>query len=1019
MPKSVKRKAPRRWAVVAVVLAIVVMLLPVAVAVFTDVAWFNSMNFGRVYVTELVTRIVLFVVVGLLAGASIWAAAWVAIKYRPLVPEDADPHSPLEAYRQVIVRSSRAVLVGLPLVVGLFAGLAAQSEWRMILMFMHRESFGESDPQFHHDYGFYAFSVPFWSWLLSVLLTLTVVAFVVNLVMNWLLGGIRTGDPRAGKRATVMSQARVQMASIAGIFMVVKAVDYWFDRYRLLSKDHSTFTGGSFTDINAVLPAKIVLLVVSVVVAAAFFAAIFLRDLRIPAMAAVLMVASAGIIGVAWPLVVEQFNVSPNRAAKERDYIERNIKSTRYNYGLTDEHVTYDRNWGADEKSKSDQNESVANDSATISNIRLLDPEAISATFTQQQQLKNFYGFPSDLSIDRYEHNGEMQDYVVAARELDPKSLSGNQQDWINKHTVYTHGNGFIAAPANKVDEVARDVGSSRGGYPIYTVADLQSKDRTKSDDPDTLKIKVDQPRIYYGPVVADTDQDYAIVGGDGAGKPREYDTDGSNYTYKGKGGVGIGNIVSRAMYSLKYQSMNLLLSEAVGNDSKIVYDRDPRDRVHKVAPWLTTDSQTYPAVIDGRIKWIVDGYTSVNNLPYSEHTQISGATEDSLNPGGTEQNTVGNSVSYIRNSVKATVDAYDGTVDLYAFDESDPILKSWRRSFPGTVKPKSDISDELMKHLRYPEDLFKIQRELLTRYHVSDPGVFFTNDSFWSVPLDPTASEQGLRDKNQPLYYVVASDPKTGDPSFQLITPLRGLKREFLSAHMAVSSDPKTYGKITVRVLPTDTQTQGPKQAQDTMMSSDQISRERTLLEGSSTLINGNLLTLPVGDGGILYVEPVYSKRKEQESAFPKLLRVLVFYNGQVGYAPTIGEALSQVGIDPKETTTTKEVDGSNKDKSDQNDSDSDSGSNSDDNSGDNKDDSDKNDSSSTAVSPSSDDVKELDDAVQKVRDAKNSGSFEDYGKALDELQKALEKYQSDTGSSGSTQLTDTEGPKPSGSGS
>ena len=200
MPKSVKRKAPRRWAVIAVILAIIVMLLPVAVAVFTDVAWFNSMNFGRVYVTELVTRIVLFVVVGLLAAASIWAAAWVAIKYRPLVPEDADPHSPLEAYRQVIVRSSRAVLLGLPLLVGLFAGLAAQSEWRMTLMFMHRESFGESDPQFHHDYGFYAFSVPFWSWLLSVLLTLTVVAFVVNLVMNWLLGGIRTGDPRAGKR---------------------------------------------------------------------------------------------------------------------------------------------------------------------------------------------------------------------------------------------------------------------------------------------------------------------------------------------------------------------------------------------------------------------------------------------------------------------------------------------------------------------------------------------------------------------------------------------------------------------------------------------------------------------------------------------------------------------------------------------------------------------------------------------------------------------------------------------------
>ncbi|MEJ4112052.1 UPF0182 family protein [Corynebacterium kroppenstedtii] len=996
MPKSVKRKAPRRWAVIAGILAIIMMLVPVAVTIFTDVAWFNSMNFGRVYVIELITRSALFVGVGLLAGAAVWAAAWVAIQHRPLVPEDADPRSPLEAYRQVIVRSTRPVLVGLPLAVGVLGGLAAQSEWRMMLMFLHRENFGEADPQFHHDYGFYAFSVPFWSRVISLVLTLAVVAFVVNLVMNWLLGGIRTADPQSGKRATVMSQARVQLASIAGVFMVAKAGDYWFERYRLLSKDHPTFTGGSYTDINAVLPAKIVLLVVSIVVAAAFFAAIFLRDLRVPALAAVLMVASAGVIGVAWPLVVEQFNVSPNRAAKERDYIARNITSTRYNYGLTKDHVSYERNWGAGGMSKSDKNESVANDSATISNIRLLDPETISATFTQQQQLKNFYGFPRDLSIDRYEHNGQMQDYVVAARELDPKSLSGNQKDWINKHTVYTHGNGFIAAPANKVDEVARDVGSSRGGYPIYTVADLQSKDRTQSDDPDTLKIKVDQPRIYFGPIVADTDHDYAVVGGDGSGKPREYDTDGSNYTYTGTGGVGIGNPLSRAMYSLKYQSMNLLLSDAVGKDSKIVYDRDPRDRVHKVAPWLTTDSQTYPAVINGRIKWIVDGYTSVNNLPYSEHMQISGATEDSLNPQGTKQNTVGNSVSYIRNSVKATVDAYDGSVDLYAFDEHDPILKSWRRSFPGTVKPKSAISDELMKHLRYPEDLFKIQRELVTRYHVSDPGVFFTNDSFWSVPLDPTASEQGLRDKNQPPYYVVASDPKTGDPSFQLITPLRGLKREFLSAHMSVSSDPQTYGKITVRVLPTDTQTQGPKQAQDTMMSSDQISRERTLLEGSSTLINGNLLTLPVGDGGIVYVEPVYSKRKQQESAFPKLLRVLVFYNGQVGYAPTIGEALSQVGIDPKETTTTKEADGAKKDDSEHKGGGPSSGS-----------DSDGKDQSGGAGSgvPSGGDVSSLDQAVQKVRDAKNSGSFEEYGKALDELQKALEKYQNDGGVRGAGQ--------------
>ena len=362
-----------------------------------------------------------------------------------------------------------------------------------------------------------------------------------------------------------------------------------------------------------------------------------------------------------------------------------------------------------------------------------------------------------------------------------------------------------------------------------------------------SLGIKVDQPRIYYGPVIAGAadGMDYAITGKTGD-NPVEYDTDSSTYTYDGKGGVGIGNIFDRTMYAAKYRELNFLLSDRVGSESKLLYDRDPRERVEKVAPWLTTDSATYPAVIDGHLKWIVDGYTTLESLPYSQRASLSDATQDALNPDGTTQRLVNDKVGYIRNSVKATVDAYDGTVDLYEFDKNDPVLKAWEGVFPDVVKPEAEISDELREHFRYPEDMFKVQRDLLARYHVDDPNVFFNNDAFWSVPNDPTAEES--RQLNQPPYYVMAADPETGKPSFQLTTSYRGLNREFLSAHMAVSSDPETYGDITVRVLPTNTQTQGPKQAQDTMMSADEVAQDRTLLEGTNVVTNGNLLTLPVG---------------------------------------------------------------------------------------------------------------------------------------------------------------------------
>ncbi|UDL80859.1 UPF0182 family protein [Corynebacterium uberis] len=973
------------------IIAALVIIAPVVIGIYTDWLWFGEVDFRGVFGKVIVVRVILFIAFGLIAGAVTWLAGYLTWKNRPRSLGGFDLNSPVHQYRQAIERSVRGLLTVVPVLVAVFAGFLGQGSWRTVMMLFHRQPFGISDPQFGHDLGFYAFTVPALRLAESTLSLLLAIAFIISLVGYYLLGGIKVGNKAAGIKGTITRPARVQLAITAGAWMIVKVLGYWLDRFDLMNHRQQTFTGASYTDINAQLPAKIILMIIAVLVAVAFFSATVIKDLRIPALATVLMIVSAIVVGAAWPLMMERFSVAPNRAGKEAEYIARNIESTRQAYGLTDDKVTYLDNWGA----ASAKDEEVASDEATISNIRLLDPDVLSPTFTQQQQLRNFYGFPRTLAVDRYQIDGTMRDFVVAARELNPNSLQENQSDWINRHTVYTHGNGFIAAPANKVDEVARDVGSTRGGYPVYTVSDLQSNAAAKdAATAEKIGIKVDEPRIYYGPVIASARDgaDYAIVGDTGKG-PVEYDTDTSSFTYEGKGGVDVGNWANRAIYAAKYQELSLILSDRVGSESKILYNRDPRKRVEKVAPWLTTDSKTYPAVIDGRVKWIVDGYTTLDALPYSTRIPLQDVTEDALNPQGTTQRLINNDVGYIRNSVKATVDAYDGTVELYEFDSTDPVLKAWEGVFPNSVKPSSEISDELRNHLRYPEDLFKVQRELLARYHVDDPQVFFQNDSFWSVPTDPTARE-GRNELAQPPYYVVASDPKTGAPSFQTITPYRGLQRQFLSAHMSVSSDPDTYGRITVRVLPTDTQTQGPQQVQDIMDSSDQISRDRSLWEGTNDLYNGNLLTLPVGNGEILYVEPLYSQRKNQESAFPKLLRVLVSYKGTIGYAPTISEALAQVGINPKAAQDIDVVDDAAGAKDGAKDSAK-------------KEPAKAKDEAKPSATPSApasgtgqqgQSIEKINEALRGLESARN-GSFEDYGRALDNLDKAVAEYQQSQG--------------------
>lgn len=829
------------------------------VGLFVDYLWYGEIGFRQVFTTQAASRVMLFLAAGLLSGGLVLTALILAYRSRPVFVPTAAELDPLAPYRTIITARPKLFAIGISAVVAFICGVSAQGQWATVQLWLNGGDFGTVDPEFGNDIGFYVFTLPMIQLVLGWLFVVIGLCFAAVLVTQYLFGGIRLSGP--GRKIT--SQATLQLSVLIGLFVLVKAVQYWFDRYALLFSGRSgIFTGASYTDVNAVLPAKIILLCIAAICAIGFFVGAFMRSVKLPAIALALLVLSSVLIGGVWPLVLQQVVVRPNAITREHDYIERNIAATREAFGVGDDKVEYVEYV---DKQTGDPRD-LARD-ADLPNARLLDPNLLSDTFTQRQQLRNFYGFAKQLSVDRYTIDGETQDYVVAARELNVNGLSDSQKSWINEHLVYTHGNGFVAAPANKLVD----------GYPSFTVSDVQNQGL----------IPVAQPRVYYSKLATN----YAIVGAPEGSSPREYDTDTANYTYTGKGGVNVGNLFQRLVFATEYGDANFLFSSEINGASKIMYHRDPRERVTKAAPFLTPDTRPYPAVVDGRMVWIVDAYTTAQNYPYAQTVTLSDATSNSLSAARGATGQVNAQVSYMRNSVKATVDAYDGTVKLYEVDEADPVLNAWQGVFPGLISPGSEISSDLRSHFRYPEDLFEVQRSMLTRYYVSNATEFYQGSNFWKVPKDPTESQVSAA---QPPYYLQISLPgSTEKPKFELTSALTWFEREFISAYISADSDPENYGKITVLKLPTDTLTPGPVLIQQLFNSNTDISNYVTTrtTSGKSQVLYGNLLTLPT-DQGLLYVEPLYL-RGVSSNSYPQLGQVLVWYSGRVGMGPTLAQAL------------------------------------------------------------------------------------------------------------------------------
>ncbi|MFF6951333.1 UPF0182 family protein [Streptomyces iakyrus] len=847
------------------VLAVLGMAFTMFAGFWTDWLWYRSVNYSSVFTTTLWTKIGLFSVFGLLMALAVGFNIWLAHRLRPPLSAMSMEQQNLDRYRMGIAPYKKWLLFGITALVGLIAGASASGQWRTWLMWVNGVPFGEKDPQFKLDVAFYAFDLPWYRFLLGFGFAAAILSVIAAALTHYLYGGLRVTSP--GARATAAATGHLSV--LIGIFVALKAVAYWLDRYGLAVKSSDfratdNWTGLRYVDANAYLPAKTILFCIAVICALLFFATIWRRTWQLPVIGFGLMVLSAILIGGLYPAIVQKFQVQPNEQAKEAPYVEKNLEATRKAYGIDGTKVT-----DYSGTSKTEDKTTLRDDVPSTASIRIMDPNIVSPTFQQLQQIRNYYAFPNNLDVDRYAKDGKDQDTVIGLRELNLAGIP--KKNWINNHFRYTHGFGVVAAEGTSADAQGR---------PNFTESDLPSE-----GDLGTY-----EQRIYYG----EKTDTYSIVGG--PQKEIDYSDDNGEKTtsYKGDSGVNLSNPVNRAAYAVAFGEPQILYSGAIGDGSRILYNRTPKERVEAVAPWLTIDGDAYPAVVDGRIQWIVDAYTTTNGYPYSSRTTLGDTTADSLTATNDNRAVVAqqNQVNYIRNSVKATVDAYTGKVKLFQWDTKDPVLKTWMKAFPNTVEPKSDISKSLMDHLRYPQDLFKVQRELLTRYHVKDATTFLSGSEVWQVPDDPTNRSGSA----VPPYYLSMKMPDQKAQAFSLTTTFTPNGRDNLSAFMAVDAEAGTgdYGKIRILKLPTNTTVNGPKQVQSQFNSQEDIAESIRLLRGGDSEVEyGNLLTVPL-DGGLLYVEPVYVRGGGLK--YPLLRKVLVTYGGQTAFENTLDEALNKV---------------------------------------------------------------------------------------------------------------------------
>jgi uncharacterized protein len=856
-----------------VVLGIVIVAAEVFVNLYTSSAWYAAIGEHGVFVRKLLTELVLGLTVGTLCGAAVLVSGSLAYRFCiPVMATTTDKRA--SVYRRYWHRRRHFLLGLTAAIVFAVSALVAASHWQLWLPWRNATSFGQTDPQFHRDVSYYLFVYPFHRYVVNTALVIVLLALATALVVALVTGAARLRKPR--RMPTAM---RSLFSVLFGLLFVAKAADYWLDRYGLVVSHRGVVTGASYTDIHAVVPAKTALAILALAAALLLFANVAIRRWRVVLLGAGGLLVLGVVLGGIYPSLVQRISAKPNAEAAEQTSIERNIAATRAGFDIDNSGADIPAALAAAAPATTSQLRAAATQAWQA---RVLDPNRISPTFTQLQQERSIYGFKSTLDVDRYPIGGADRDLVVGVRELRVGSLPSAQKTWANQHLVYTHGYGVVAAPLDSVNA---------NGEPAFAESGL----------PPTGDLGSFQPRIYFG----QQSPSYSIVDGPGGGAGgRELDLPAvgdtqpqTSTTYAGSGGVPIGSWFRQLAYAMKFHDPNIVLSSQVGSGSKLLYVRDPRKRVAAVAPWLTLDGDAYPVVTAGHVLWVVDGYTTSNNYPMSQQENFRSATTNTFTTNGSSVAQSG-SVNYIRNSIKATVDAYDGTVTLYSWNQAqqpDPVLQTWEKAFPGLVKPQSAIPVDLLPHLRYPQDLFNLQRQVLTQYHVSDPRAFYDGSDFWKVPNDPTVPGHPL----QPSYYASYAATLGAAAGYDLTTSFTTLNRRTLAAYMTVSSTPGAgYGRINVLQAPAAAADEGPGQIQNDIESDPDVAQQLTLLRGGgSKVVLGNLQSVPL-DGQMLYVEPIY-ERAAGGTSFPILRRVVAIYDGHIAFDSTLTAAIDGVFAD------------------------------------------------------------------------------------------------------------------------
>jgi uncharacterized membrane protein (UPF0182 family) len=816
-----------------------------AVPFYTDWLWFQEVGYGRVFVTVAALRGELLLVVGTLSFLFLAANLRAAARARP--PDVFwELEEPLGLPSRVVLEPVlQRALTPVTALLGLLFGLPASAEWSTVLLYRHAQVFGITDPLFGRDVGFYVFSLPAWHRLLGWIFFLVALALAATAVV-YFLGRVLVLTARG---PVITARARAHLLGLLAALLLMKAVDFYLDRYELVYSQRGGILGATYADVHATLPALWVLCVLALLCGATTLLHVFRRGAR-PVFAGLIVLGLGWLAGLwAYPAAVQRLRVAPNALVAESPFIARHIRMTRLAFGLD---RIEERDFPARETLEAGD---LARNAPTLKNVRLWDHGPLLATFAQLQEIRTYYRFV-DVDNDRYTIDGEYRQVMLSARELSYQNLPQNQEgrdadrQWINEHLQYTHGYGVVMGPVNRI---------TPEGLPDLFIKDIPPVS--------TIPLRVTRPEIYYGEstagwVVVNTnipEIDYP------AGEENVYTT------YQGRGGVVVGGFWRRLLLSLRFGSYRILLSDEIGPQSRVMLHRQVEERVRRIAPFFRFDADPYLVIRpSGTLVWIIDGYTTTDRFPYAER--------------------VGDTGNYIRNAVKAVVDAYDGTVTFYLADPEDPLARAYAEAFPGLLRPLAEMPADIRAHLRYPATVFAIQARVYATYHMQDPRVFYNKEDLWSIPQ----AAEGARAREIDPYYTVMRLPGQPREEFVLLIPFTPLRRDNLIAWLAARSDGAAYGRLVALLFPKQRLIYGPRQITARIDQDPLISQQLSLWnQRGSTVVRGSLLAIPV-DESLVYVQPLYLAA--EKGSIPELKRVLVAYGNQIAMEDTLDASLQAI---------------------------------------------------------------------------------------------------------------------------